>query len=193
MDLFSRKIVGWEVHDIESMELSAKLLIQICDNEKIKKEQLHLHSDNGGPMKGATMLATMQWLGVMPSFSRPSVSDDNPFSESLFKTLKYCLQYPSKPFENIEAARKWFREFVEWDNTVHLHSEINFVTPDSKHKREDIQILKKRNEIYLQTKAKNPSRWSGKTRNWNPVAFVKLNKLKIKNKSDKTYELKKTG
>ncbi len=193
MDLFSRKIVGWEVHENESMELSSKLLIKICEKEKIQKDQLHLHSDNGGPMKGATMLATMQWLGVVPSFSRPSVSDDNPFSESLFKTLKYCPQYPSKPFENIETARTWIKEFVLWYNKVHLHSEIKFVTPDSKHRGEDVEILRKRNEIYLQAKAKNPNRWSRNTRNWNPVAFVKLNNLKIKNKSVKTGELKKSS
>lgn len=112
LDIFSRKVVGWEVHDCESMELSSKLLEKICLEENIDKNQLHLHSDNGGPMKGATMLVTMQWLGVVPSFSRPSVSNDNPFSESIFKTLKYCPQYPSKPFENIEAARAWVSEFV---------------------------------------------------------------------------------
>lgn len=193
MDLFSRKIVGWEVHENESMELSSKLLIKICENEGIQKNQLHIHSDNGGPMKGATMLNTLQWLGVIPSFSRPSVSDDNPFSESLFKTLKYCPQYPSKPFENLEAVRTWVKEFVVWYNTVHLHSEIKFVTPDSKHKGKDIEILKKRNELYLEAKNKNPNRWSGKTRNWNPITCVKLNNLKTENKSVKNDELKKSS
>lgn len=193
MDVFSRKIVGWEIHDNESMELSSKLLIKICEDEGIKKEQLHVHSDNGGPMKGATMLNTMQWLGIMPSFSRPSVSDDNPFSESLFKTLKYCPQYPSKPFENIEAAKVWVNEFVIWYNTVHLHSEIKFVTPDSKHKGEDIEILRKRNEIYILAKVKNPNRWTGNIRDWSPVTCVKLNHLKNENKSAKKDVLKKSS
>ncbi|MBK7961773.1 MAG: transposase [Bdellovibrionales bacterium] len=132
MDLFSRKIVGWEVHENESMELSSRPLQRICLTEGIDKGQLHVHSDNGGPMKGATMLVTMQWLGVVPSFSRPSVSNDNPFSASLFKTLKYCPEYPSKPFDGIEKARAWVEKFVSWYNTQHL-SGINFVTPESKH------------------------------------------------------------
>jgi transposase InsO family protein len=89
MDIFSRKIIGYDIYKNESMDYSAKLLDQICINEGIQIDQLVLHSDNGGPMKGATMLATLQRLVVMPSFSRPRVSDDNPYSESLFKTLKY--------------------------------------------------------------------------------------------------------
>ena len=143
-------------------------------------------------MKGATMLTTMQWLGVVPSFSRPSVSNDNPFSESLFKTLKYCPEYPSIPFEDLDAARIWVQEFVNWYNTVHLHSGIKFVTPESKHRGEDVEILKNRNLIYLEAQRKNPNRWSGKTRDWSPTECVKLNHLKNENKSAKKEELKKT-
>ena len=193
MDLFSRKIVGFEVHAEESMELSSKLLQKICMSEGIEQHQLKLHSDNGGAMKGATMLVTMQWLGVMPSFSRPSVSNDNPFSESLFRTLKYCPEYPAKPFENIEAARKWVKEFVQWYNEEHLHSGINFVTPESKHQGLDVEILAKRNVIYLQAKSKNPKRWSGKTRNWSPVESVKLNHLKTENSSVTKEKLSKSS
>lgn len=190
LDIFSRKVVGWEVHAVESMELSSKLLEKICLEERIDKNQLHVHSDNGGPMKGATMLVTMQWLGVVPSFSRPSVSNDNPFSESMFRTLKYCPQYPSKPFENLEAAREWVRTFGLWYNTEHLHSGINFVTPESKHKGEDIEILKSRNIIYINARDKNPNRWSRETRDWSPIECVKLNNLKVEKSSDKTTELK---
>ena len=192
LDIFSRKIVGWEVHDQELMELSSKLLIKICIAEGINKNQLRLHSDNGGAMKGSTMLVTMQWLGVVPSFSRPSVSDDNPFSESMFRTLKYCPQYPSKPFENIEAARAWVASFVIWYNTVHLHSGINFVTPESKHKGKDLEILKQRNVVYLNAREKNPNRWSANTRDWSPITCVKLNNLKSEKSSAKTEELKQT-
>jgi len=193
LDLFSRKIVGWEVHENESMELSSKLLQRICLKEGIEKNKLHLHSDNGGPMKGATMLVTMQWLGIIPSFSRPSVSNDNPFSESLFRTLKYCPEYPSKPFENIESARVWVEKFTQWYNTEHLHSGINFVTPESKHKGEDVEILKKRNVVYLEARNKNPNRWSGKTRNWNPINCVKLNHLKKNKISDTKEKLTKSS
>lgn len=184
LDLFSRKIVGWDIHEVQESNLSSILLEEICLREQVSKGELVVHSDNGGPMKGATMLATMQRLGVVPSFSRPSVSNDNPFSESLFKTLKYCPIYPSKAFESISAATAWMKMFTNWYNTEHLHSGINFVTPASKHEGVDIEILKNRNEIYKNAKQKNPARWSGKTRNWDPVMKVKLNPLKEKKKSD---------
>ena len=106
MDIFSRKIVGWQVYEAESSELAGDVMRDICTRENIPPNQVVLHSDNGSPMKGATMLATLQSLGVMPSFSRPSVSNDNPFSESLFKTLKYRPIYPPRPFENLLAARQ---------------------------------------------------------------------------------------
>ncbi len=142
-----------------------------------------LHSDNGGPMKGATMLATLKRLGVIPSFSRPSVSDDNPFSESLFKTTKYCPQYPSKPFESIFGALEWVRTFVSWYNEEHLHSGIRFVTPGSRHRGEDIGMLEARHLVYETSKKRNPSRWSSKTRNWDHIKKVFLNCLKEKTDS----------
>jgi hypothetical protein len=137
-------------------------------------------------MKGATMLVTMQRLGVVPSFSRPSVSNDNPFSESLFKTLKYCPQYPSKPFDSIEAAREWVVAFVKWYNTVHLHSAIGFTTPDSRHRGEDVEIRAKRKEVYEAAKSRHSNRWSGETRNCKKVEFVRLNWLKVDEVSART-------
>ncbi len=178
LDIFSRKIVGSEVYENESAELSSRLLVNICEREGVSPDQVTLHSDNGSPMKGATMLVTMQKLGVMPSFSRPSVSNDNPFSEAMFKTLKYCPQFPTKPFESLEAARNWVKAFVIWYNTEQLHSGINFVTPESKHTGEDVKILSQREEVYAKAKTKNPERWSGATRNWKPIQEVKLNWLK---------------
>lgn len=186
LDIFSRKIVGWQVHERESMDLSSDLLCEICQTENIDKDQVVVHADNGGAMKGATMLVTMQALGVMPSFSRPSVSNDNPFSESMFKTLKYCPQYPSKPFENIEAARKWVEEFVRWYNTEHLHSGIRFVTPESRHQGKDQEILEKRKIVYMEAKQKNPTRWSKETRNWERIESVKLNHLQEEKTSTTT-------
>lgn len=178
LDIFSRKIVGAEVYENESAEHSSKMLVNICKNEGVDSDQVTLHSDNGGPMKGSTMLVTMQRLGVMPSFSRPSVSNDNPYSESMFKTLKYCPLFPSKPFETIEAARIWVKEFVIWYNSEQLHSGINFVTPESKHGGHDVQILSQREKVYAEAKKRNPTRWSGTTRNWQPIKEVKLNCLK---------------
>ena len=150
LDIFSRKIVGAEVYEQESAELSSRLLVTICKSEDVNPDQITVHSDHGGPMKGATMLVTMQKLGVRPSFSRPSVSNDNPYSESMFKTLKYCPQFPTKPFESIEAASDWVKAFVIWYNTEQLHSGINFVTPASKHKGEDVRILSQREKVYAE-------------------------------------------
>src|SRR5450631_2459301 len=131
-------------------------------------------------MKGATILATLQRLGVMPSFSRPSVSDDNPYSESLFKTLKYCPFFPTKPFSSIDEVRAWVKRFVEWYNFEHMHSGIKFVTPSQRHNGLDDQILNRRKEIYETAKRKNPIRWSGETRNWEKDKKVYLNPLKEK-------------
>jgi len=174
-DIFSRKIVGWEVHEKESAAHASLLVRKACLSEGIHQEGLVLHSDNGSPMKGATMLATLQKLGIVPSFSRPSVSDDNPYSESLFRTMKYTPSFPAKPFQSIEAARKWVNEFVQWYNDQHHHSSIQFVTPNQRHAGEDKEILEKRKAVYKAAKERNPKRWSGEIRDWNPVTEVWLN------------------
>jgi len=175
MDLFSRKIVGFDVFAEESAENASKLITKACILEKITPEQLTLHSDNGSPMKGATMLSTLYSLGVASSFSRPAKSNDNAYSEALFKTLKYCQQYPHTPFKTILDANKWVERFVEWYNNSHRHSAIKFVTPDSRHKREDIIILGKRKKLYEEAKQKNPKRWSKKIKNWDYIKSVGLN------------------
>jgi transposase InsO family protein len=172
MDIYSRKIVGFAVHDEQCSDLASQLIDDICKAEQVSRGKLTLHSDNGGPMKGATMLATLQPLGVLPSFSKASVSIDNPFSEALFKTLKYCPQYPSKPFESVADAQAWVMEFVRWYNQEHLHSGIQFVTPGSRHRGEDIEILEKRREVYTEARYKRPQRWSGTIRNWGHISEV---------------------
>lgn len=178
IDIYSRKIIDWELQERESMETSSMLLTRACGNENVEKDQLFLHSDNGGPMKGATMIATLQRLGVMPSFSRPKVSDDNPYSESLFRTLKYRPTYPTRAFKSIEDARIWVEGFVQWYNYEHLHSGIKFVTPASRHAGEDTEILARRKIVYERARNNNPSRWIKRTRDWTPVDVVILNKLK---------------
>lgn len=180
LDIYSRKIVGWQVHEEESSALAADLLTDICHREGVKRHQLTLHSDNGSPMKGATMLATLQALGVMPSFSRPSVSNDNPYSESLFRTLKYRPEYPEQAFVDLHAARAWVGSFVEWYNTEHLHSAIGFVTPQQRHAGEDLMILEQRKQVYLAARSAHPTRWSGNIRNWNHIKEVNLNPEKQK-------------
>jgi putative transposase len=184
LDIFSRKIVGYNVQEKESSEHAAKLIEDSCHLEKIEKNQLTLHSDNGSPMKGATMLAMLEKLHVAASFSRPSVSDDNPYSESLFKTAKYCPFYP-KHFDNIQEARHWAIKFVNWYNNLQ-HSRIKYVTPLERHEGRDIEILRKRKVVYEEVKLKKPNRWNNReTRNWDWIPEVKLNNLKDNKKLDK--------
>lgn len=175
VDVWSRKIIAANVFDQESMDYSASLFIYACSIHGIDPEGLVLHSDNGGPMKGSTMQATLQKLGVIPSFSRPKVSDDNPYSESLFRTMKYRPDYPSSAFESVEHAQQWVDAFVNWYNTCHLHSSIRFVTPDDRHYGREDDILAKRKYVYEKARSRHPNRWSGNTRNWNPVRQVYLN------------------
>jgi transposase InsO family protein len=182
MDIYSRKIVGWQVYEHESSEWAADIVRDIAQREGITPEQVTLHSDNGGPMKGASMLAAMQALGIMPSFSRPAMSNDNPYSESLFKTLKYRPEYPVQPFADVTEARQWVSGFVDWYNFEHRHSAIQFVTPAQRHAGLDTAILAQRQALYQAAKARHPERWSRQTRNWQPVQVVYLNPNKTDRK-----------
>jgi transposase InsO family protein len=174
-DIFSRKIVGWEVHENETGELAAELLQRAALNEKCDKDSLVLHSDNGAPMKSMTMQAKMCDLGIAGSRSRPSVSNDNPYSESLFRTVKYNPRWPSEGFTDLKHARTWTLRFVNWYNNEHRHSGIKFVTPHQRHTGEDIEILAKRQALYKTKREENPGRWSGNSRNWQPAGNVLLN------------------
>jgi len=175
VDVFSKKITGWEVHHNESAEHASVLVEKACQREKIQRNELILHADNGSPMKGATLLATLEKLGVAPSYSRPSVSNDNPYSESLFKTLKYSPKFPEKPFGSIEQARQWVYDFVQWYNEQHRHSAIKYVTPNERHNGQDEHILQRRDAVYKAAQQRHPNRWSGTTRNWSRVESVALN------------------
>lgn len=175
MDVWSRMIVGWVVHEAENSENAAALIERCAAAQGIRRDQLTLHSDNGSPMKGQTMLAMLQWLGIAASFSRPSVSDDNPHSESLFRTLKYRPGYPSNGFADMDAAGAWGERFVAWYNHEHLHSAIRFVTPGDRHEGRGKQILAKRRRVYEEARRRNPKRWSRETRNWTPIGEVHLN------------------
>jgi putative transposase len=175
IDIYSRKVVGWQVYRDEHSNLAVEVMRDICAREKIQPNQVVLHSDNGSPMKGATMLATLQSLGVMPSFSRPAVSNDNPYSESLFKTLKYRPDYPGKAFADIAHARNWVTRFVRWYNNEHRHSTINFVTPAQRHAGLHHVLLSARTALYNAARAANPLRWTGSPRNWMPIREVHLN------------------
>lgn len=174
IDIWSRRIVGAEVHDMQSAELAGALLAKVCREHDMKPNSV-LHADNGAPMKGSTMLATMQALGIAKSFSRPGVSDDNPFIEALFRHLKYAPSYPTKGFASVDEARAWVNRFVDWYNSEHLHSSIAYVTPEQRHEGRDIAILENRRRVYDAARTAAPNRWSRHSRQWHRPAIVMLN------------------
>ncbi len=175
MDLFSRKITAWEVHETESGELASQLMKRGVLAEGCADTLQCLHADNGAIQKSSTLRATLEWLGVEPSYSRPRVSNDNALPEALFKTLKYRPDFSPDGYESIEAARQWCSTFVNWYNEEHKHSGIKFVTPAQRHRGDDTAILAKRHELYQQARNEHPERWSGKTRNWTRDETTTLN------------------
>ena len=175
VDIWSRRIVAREVHDRECGQIAATMVERICQDNPRSGTLIWLHSDNGAPMKSAALLAMLHRLDIKASFSRPSVSNDNPYSEALFRTLKYRPNFPSRPFADLAAARAWLEQFADWYNTRHLHSAINFVTPDDRHFGRHQGILARRRSVYAAARRRHPERWSGVTRSWNPVRVVCLN------------------
>ena len=177
LDLYSRKIVGWEVHDTDDSDHAAHLVRRTALAEGIAMMTAKpvLHGDNGSTLKATTVLAMLNWLGVKPSYSRPRVSDDNAYAESLFRTAKYRPEFPAKGFATLHEARAWAAQFVQWYNFEHRHSGIRYVTPEQRHAGEDHAILAARHDLYTRARALNPARWSGKTRNWTPIGAVTLN------------------
>lgn len=174
-DIYSRKGVGWEVYEQECGPHAAALLQRSVIREQCLRQPLVLHSDNGAPMKSVTLLSKLYELGITPSRGRPRVSNDNAYSESLFRTLKYCPQWPHNGFASLDDARGWVRDFIQWYNHEHRHSRINFVTPAERHQGQDAEVLAKRHSVYQQARAQRPERWSGNTRNWEPAGPVPLN------------------
>ena len=175
LNIFSRKIIAWEIHDAESAENAAKLVRMAHLKEGVQVKPLVLHSDNGSPMKGSSMLETLYQLGVAVSFSRPRVSNDNAYAESIFKTCKYRPDYPYKGFTTIEKARRWVLEFSYWYNVNHKHSGIKFLTPHQRHSGLADEVLAQGKEVYQRAKERHPNRWSSNTRNWDLPEEVHLN------------------
>lgn len=177
MDLYSRKIVGWEIHATDEAEHAVSLLKRTALAEGLHAlpEKPVLHGDNGSTLKATTVLAMLHWLGIKPSYSRPRVSDDNAFVESLFKTAKYRPEFPARGFASLDEARQWGQHFVHWYNVEHRHSGLRYVTPAQRHAGEDHAILAARHQTYLQARERHPARWSGQTRDWTPIGAVTLN------------------
>ena len=175
LDIYSRKIVGWEIHEEESSELASELVTRAYLREGIAGVELVLHSDNGSPMKGASLMETLYRLGIMKSYSRPRVSNDNAYAESIFRTCKYRPDYPHKGFATLDDARDWVHQFASWYNQQHKHSGLKFITPVQRHSGQAQEVMRQRRAVYETAKAANPTRWSGRTRNWDLPEEVWLN------------------
>ena len=175
IDIFSRKITGFEVFDTENAANSRAVIERAVLREGVAHRPLVLHADNGSAMKGATLRARLETLGVTTSHSRPRVSNDNAFSEALFRTCKYRPGYPPEGFATLEQARHWVLAFVRWYNNEHRHSAIRYVTPSQRHDGREGASLAERDRLYRQARAHAPGRWPGATRNWDPVGPVWLN------------------
>jgi len=186
VDVWSRKVVAWDVAEVESAEIAADLVQRACLKERYQRpsgfgrhqchQPLILHADNGNAMRGATLESRLEEMGVLRSFSRPRVSNDNPYSESLFRTLKYRPDYPSRPFASKDEACEWVAAFVDWYNHRHRHSGIKFVTPHQRHSGAATAICQQRTNVYETARRANPTRWSRSTRCWRQPDEVWINK-----------------
>ena len=176
MDVWSRRILGTEVHECESGQLARDFFERVCRDEEINNESSPiLHSDNGAPMRSFTLASKLAELGVSLSFSRPRVSNDNAFAESLFRTMKYHQSYPLKRFRDLVSVRAWVDGFVEWYNIEHRHSGIKYVTPNQRHYGQADAICEIRQQTYEQAFLLNPQRWTQGPRDWSQPEVVKIN------------------
>jgi putative transposase len=185
LDLFSRKIIAWDIWTEESSK-NASILVRrgiMSERRTLVNQPLVLHSDNGSPMKGASLLETLYQLGITPSRSRPRVSNDNPYAESIFRTCKYRPNYPAKGFATLTEARQWVLSFAIWYNQKHRHSGLNFLTPNQRHNGLSTQILEQRKQVYEKAKFKHPERWSGPIRDWTLDETVWLNPDRVEAES----------
>jgi putative transposase len=181
MDLYSRMIVGWSVHDSDDSDHAVRLLKRTVLAEGLheKADKPVLHGDNGATLKATTVVAMLHWLGIKPSYSRPRVSDDNAYPEALFRTAKYRPEFPANGFADEQAARDWASGFVHWYNHEHRHSGIRYVTPAQRHAGEDKTILAARHRLYTEARERNPQRWARHTRDWTPIDVVTLNPERV--------------
>ena len=172
IDIWDKSIVGWEIHDHENEQLARELFLRM--QVKYNLHGIHLHSDNGNPMKGMSLLAFLYSMKVSVSRSRPGVSNDNPFIESFFKTLKYSVCYPGK-FRSIEHARTWMADFVDWYNNKHRHSGLDYLTPYQMRSGKQHELFTTRNKVIMAAYKDHPERWSNAPKQWEDAHTVYLN------------------
>ena len=176
MDVWSRRILGVEVHDRECGELAKHFFDRICRDEGISSRSATiLHADNGAPMRSYTLAAKLAELGISLSFSRPRVSNDNAYAESWFRTMKYHQSYPVRRFRDLLSVRAWVDNFVDWYNAEHRHSGIKYVTPNQRHYGEADAICAIRQQTYEQARQQHPRRWARPPRDWSQPRIVRVN------------------
>lgn len=158
LDIFSRYVVGWMIAEVESSELAKQLIAETAHKQGIQPEQLTLHADNGSPMKGKPLSQLLVDLGISKSHNRPHTSNDNPFSEAQFKTMKYRPDYPNH-FASIDATRQWARPFFDWYNNRHYHSGLNLLTPACVHYGEANAVQQQRQQVMLRAYQTHPERF----------------------------------
>ncbi|ALB22432.1 putative transposase OrfB (plasmid) [Piscirickettsia salmonis] len=161
LDIFSRYAVGWLIADRECQDLAYQLIEATALRQGVQKGSLTLHADNGPSMTSGTVGDLLENMGIIKSHNRPYTSNDNPFSESQFKTLKYCPQFP-KRFDNIKEAELFSQDFFKWYNSMHYHSGRCFLTPESVHYGLSDGILDKRHDTLMSAYIENPSRFNNK-------------------------------
>jgi len=161
IDIFSRYVVGWMVAHRESAALATRLIEQTCKKQRIAAGQLTVHADRGSSMTSKCVAQLLSDLGITKTHSRPHVSNDNPYSEAQFKTLKYCPQFPGR-FGCIEDARSFCRDFFNWYNREHRHSGIGLVTPEQFHYGLADRIVQHRQQVLKAAFEANPNRFKGK-------------------------------
>lgn len=161
LDIFSRYVVGWMVADREGGELARKLIEESCLKQGIREEELTLHSDRGSPMKSKPVSRLLAQPGVTKSFSRPRVSNDNPYSESQFKTLKYRPEFPER-FGSQEGATSFCQGYFRWYNQEHRHSGIGLMTPEQVHYGRAEKVTSARQKVLEEAYALHPERFVGK-------------------------------
>ncbi len=158
IDIYSRYVVGWLLAHRESAELAKRLVSESCAKQGIESGQLSVHADRGAAMMAKGLAQLMTYLGVDKSHSRPHVSNDNPFSESQFKTLKYRPEYPNR-FGSFEDALAFYRRFFAWYNTRHRHSGIKMLTPEMVHYGQAEEVLRERHRVMLAAQSAHPERF----------------------------------
>lgn len=185
MDIFSRYVVGWLIANRECQHFAKQLIQKSTLKHGIQHGQLTIHSDNGPSMTSQTVSQLLEKIGVLKTHNRPYVSNDNPFSESQFKTLKYCPTFPDR-FESINQAEQFCREFFNWYNNIHYHSGILFLKPTSVHYGQENEILKNRHQVLLNAYEKNSARFNHKIPRLKKLKPVYINPPKIE--SEKIVE-----